>query len=244
MNSNLKKFLSFSRSERIAIIALISIITISMIAKCLIINHPSNKIEDFHNLDSIVTAQRHAIDSLKTADSIRRAERLASFSKKTSIYKGQERKPKVFREKAKEETAASTPAETAVPIIDINKADTNMLKKLPSIGTTFAKRIVNYRDQLGGFIECEQIMEVFGMDSTRYNTISPYLEIDSLASTNKLRINYLYFKEILKHPYLQYDDVKKIINHREQKGLITSWQQLLTITGDSLDPRLERYLEY
>ena len=38
MNNNVKKFLSFSRSERIAIIAIISVIIIMMVTKLLIIN--------------------------------------------------------------------------------------------------------------------------------------------------------------------------------------------------------------
>ena len=89
MNNNVKKFLSFSRSERIAIIAIISVIIIMMVIKLLIINNPTPPSEELHDLDSIITAQKHTFDSIKKADSTRKAERLAHSFNKTSKTKKQ-----------------------------------------------------------------------------------------------------------------------------------------------------------
>jgi len=78
----------------------------------------------------------------------------------------------------------------------------------------------------------------------RFNSIKDYVKIDSTFTPNKLRINSDAFKILLKHPYLEYDDVKKIVNHREQKGMIASWEQLMNVVGDAINPRLRYYIDY
>ena len=82
------------------------------------------------------------------------------------------------------------------------------------------------------------------MDTSRFNSIKDYVKIDSTFTPNKLKINTDEFKVLLKHPYLEYDDVKKIVNYREQKGMITSWEQLVKIVGDSVNPKLRYYIDY
>ena len=119
-----------------------------------------------------------------------------------------------------------------------------MLKQLPGIGSAFAKWIVNYREKLGGYCETEQLLEVYRMDTARFNRIKDYVKIDSAFVPEKLKINSDAFKVLLKHPYLEYEDVKKIVNHREQKGMIASWEQLVKIVGDSVNPKLRYYIDY
>ena len=129
-------------------------------------------------------------------------------------------------------------------VIDLNAADTTMLQQLPGIGAAYAKWIVDYREKLGGYCETEQLLEVYRMDTARFNSIKDYVKIYSTFTPNKLRINSDAFKILLKHPYLEYDDVKKIVNHREQKGMIASWEQLLNVVGDAINPRLRYYIDY
>ena len=135
-------------------------------------------------------------------------------------------------------------ASVEMTIIDINAADTTQLKQLPGIGSAFAKWIVNYREKLGGYCETEQLLEVYRMDTARFNSIKDYVKIDSTFTPNKLRINSDAFKVLLKHPYLDYEAVKKIANYREQKGMITSWEQLSKVVGDGINPKLQYYIDY
>ena len=106
-------------------------------------------------------------------------------------------------------------------IVEINAADTTELKKIKGIGSSFAKRIIKYRDMLGGFIKKEQLLEVYGIDSLKYVQIQPFIEINS-SLINKININTATIEEMGKRPYIKYKNAKSIINHRTKKGLFKS----------------------
>lgn len=251
MKDDFERFLTFTKSERIAIITILTIVVILLTTKYLLIKNPPKRTAYFHNLDSIIEAQQSQIDSLLTLDSIKKAERRASYKKQnleSSNRKTTNKKDwgNSFKREPKRKDTTHYQSFTAktIPIVDINTADTTLLKELPGIGSSFAKRIVEYRDKLGGFVETEQLLEVYGMDTVRFGGIVAYVAIDNEFKPNKLRINYDSFKVLNRHPYLEYEDVKKIVNYREQKGLLTSWGQLTEIVGDGIKPRLEKYVGF
>ena len=242
---NFKRFMTFSRSERIAIITIVSMIVIMLIVKYIIINNPPKRDYFKHDLDSIIARREKMLDSIRIADSLSKISRITKNSKVSS--KTSNKTTKQQKDTINKGFLHSAPlhyASVEMTIIDINTADTTLLKQLPRIGGAFAKWIVNYREKLGGYCETEQLLEVYRMDTIRYNAIKDYVKIDSTFTPNKLKINTDEFKILLKHPYLEYDDVKKIVNYREQKGMITSWEQLVKIVGDSVNPKLRYYIEY
>lgn len=264
MNS-FKNFMSFSRSERIAIITIVLLIIIILIIKYLIISNPPKRDYFKHDLDSIVARREMVLDSVRIADSINRVtarhneiprfardDKGSSFRAKRSVVeKSYAKQIDKTRQATNHDSVGGgflgkleMTAKETIMIIDINSADTTILKQLPAIGSSFAKWIVEYREKLGGYCEREQLLEVYRMDSVRYNGIKDYVMIDSTFTPKRLKINSESFKILLKHPYLEYEDVKKIVNHREQKGLITSWGQLETIVGDAINPKLRYYIDY
>ena len=239
---NFKRFMTFSRGERIAIITIVSMIVIMLIAKYLIIKNPPKRDYFKHDLDSIVARREAVLDSLRTADSLSRLSKASRSSKNTTTQRNtvyRTTKPVI-----QQDTIVKKSYHNAPTIINLNTADTTQFKQLPGIGSSFAKWIVSYRERLGGYCETEQLLEVYHMDSARYNEFKNFVKIDSLFIPEKLKINYETFKSLLRHPYLEYDDVKKIVNHREHKGLITSWQQLEQVLGDGANPRLKYYIDF
>lgn len=108
--------------------------------------------------------------------------------------------------------------------IELNTADTTLLKKVPGIGSGFARRIVNYRTSLGGFVKIEQLEEVWGMDTYLYSQIIPYLTLE--PKCKQLYINRASFKELLQHPYFNYKQVQAIEDIRTRKGAIRSLNRL------------------
>ena len=261
---NFKRFMTFSRGERIAIITIVSTIVIMLIAKYLIIKNPPKRDYYKHDLDSIIARREAVLDSVRRADSVAKATASSSFRAKRSVVEKSSTKGKeipryarndraVISSEAKRNREISDKLYEISPlptvgrndvVIDINTADTTLLKQLPGIGGAFAKWIVNYREKLGGYCETEQLLEVYRMDTARFNGIKNYVTIDLTFIPNKLKINTDEFKILLKHPYLEYDDVKKIVNYREQKGMITSWEQLTKVVGDGINSKLQYYIDY
>ncbi|MBR6439245.1 MAG: helix-hairpin-helix domain-containing protein [Bacteroidales bacterium] len=245
---NFKRFMTFSRGERIAIITIVSIIVIILIAKYLIISNPPKRTYFFHDLDSIIERRNAMLDSIRIADSI---EKQTAKQNQIPRYARNDRAVISSEPRAKREGNREISEISPLPavgrndvLIDINTADTTLLKQLPGIGGAYAKWIVEYREKLGGYCETEQLLEIYRMDTTRYNEFKNQVKIDSTFIPKRLRINSDTFKVLLKHPYLEFDDVKKIVNHREQKGMIASWEQLVKVVGDAINPKLQYYIDY
>ena len=83
------------------------------------------------------------------------------------------------------------------------------------------------------------------MDSTRYATVEPYIIIGDFEPT-KIDINRADFKTLVHHPYLNYEQVKRIVNQREKRGMIKNWGQLEALIKEDgeVHPLLERYVKF
>jgi len=73
-----------------------------------------------------------------------------------------------------------------------------------------SKRIIKFRDKLGGFYSIAQLDEVYGLKRPELTQIKKFLYVEDTFVPLKLQINEASFKEILSHPYLSYDEVKLI----------------------------------
>jgi len=115
--------------------------------------------------------------------------------------------------------------EVNLPMVEINSADTASLQNLKGVGVSFAGRIIKYRDLLGGFYRKEQLLEVFGMDTARYAGFAAQIEINTSLIKRK-NLNTVEFKELLKHPYLEYYLVKSIFDYKNKNGNFGSLDDL------------------
>jgi DNA uptake protein ComE-like DNA-binding protein len=128
-------------------------------------------------------------------------------------------------------------------IVGLNDADTLDLQQLTGIGPSFAKRIVKYRDLLGGFYAKEQLMEVYGMDSIKYVAIKDYVTVDP-SLVRKMNINTISIKEMIKHPYFEFYIAKSILNYRNEIGKYIDIAQIkeAKLIYDQLFTKIEPYL--
>ncbi len=110
--------------------------------------------------------------------------------------------------------------------IGLNSADTAQLKKLAGIGDVFATRIVKYREKLGGFHSKKQLLEVYGMQTSRYKKFEDQVFVDS--PVYQIEINFASQKDLQAHPYLNYDQARTIIKHRNKNGPFGSIEEILT----------------
>lgn len=126
--------------------------------------------------------------------------------------------------------------------ININEADSNALEQLRGIGMGTAKRIVKYRDRLGGFISLEQIKEIWGMDSAGYEHLLKQVYTD--AAIHKLNINNADVSTLAKHPYIGYSLAKLIVNYRLQHGKYNEPRDLFNIhvMNEKIFSKIEPYI--
>jgi len=124
--------------------------------------------------------------------------------------------------------SASTTAKSFVPfekkayvkktvIVDINTADSAQLDEIKGIGGTFAKRIIKYRERLGGFYKTEQLMEVYGLDEQKYAEIKDQISI-SRVGLKTININTAVFNDLKSNPYLSFKQINATIQYRRQHG--------------------------
>lgn len=110
-------------------------------------------------------------------------------------------------------------------IVELNSADTLDLLKIRGIGNTFARRIVGYRELLGGYYSIEQLIEVYGITPQLLDQIKENIYIDS-TRIKKLNINLIRYDDLRTHPYVNDFQAKAIIYYRSRKGSIKSLDEL------------------
>lgn len=237
--------MTFTKGERTAIIILAAVILLIIAANFFVINHKPNVNKSLHNLDSIIALHEEAVDDMKARELAEQLERETRNKKiREEREKKKYQKPKKPDFKKKEVKKENSVMKKEIHIVNLNTTDTLELMQLPEIGAFFARNIVDYREKLGGYIDKEQLLEVYGFDSVRLEIIAPFINIDSVT-IRKIRINYDDFKTILRHPYIEYEDVKKVVNHRESKGMIKDWETYLKVVErEDIDKRLRWYLEF
>ena len=138
---------------------------------------------------------------------------------------------------------ASTTRQEQLTAIEINTADTLDLMQLKGIGRVYANRIVKYRDLLGGFHSKEQLLEVYGLQQELYQTICPYISIDT-ANIKTININTADIDQLKKHPYLDYYQAKAILRYRQLGntfGTVTDLQNVTLIDNNTFE-KIKPYL--
>lgn len=236
-----KGLIVLNKGERIAVITLLSIITVFL---GISVFRPEIRISKkesiaFHNLDSLIAIHEQAKQALaQPMDN----ETVTPEQEKQQTVLSKPKTVQTTKPSPKTTPRTGKPAPAPIPILDINVADSTALIALPQIGEVMASRIHRYRNRLGGFVAMEQLFEIKGMDAARYETIKPYIVLEN-NTIQKINVNQDEFKTLLRHPYLEYEQVKAIVNHRERKGFIKDWEQLQTITGE-VNPLLEAYVCY
>lgn len=111
--------------------------------------------------------------------------------------------------------------------VELNTADSSTLTKVKGIGPYYASKIIRYRNRLGGYYALQQLKELkmtyFNVDSAAH-----FLCIDTSLIT-KRNLDSMDFKAILRHPYLEYEDVQMIFKAKQKYGQLS--YQLLKEKG-------------
>ncbi len=62
-------------------------------------------------------------------------------------------------------------------VVHINSADAGELQRLPGVGSATAQKILEYRNQIGGFSQPEQLSEVKGIGPKKWEKMRPFVAL-------------------------------------------------------------------
>lgn len=111
-------------------------------------------------------------------------------------------------------------------VLELNTCDSAALEGLPGIGPVLARRIIKYRNLIGGFAAAGQLREVYGLSDSTFNIISKRVRADS-SLVEKINLNRTDYKRLIRLPYLEKYDVTAILKFRELQGSIMSLDELI-----------------
>jgi DNA uptake protein and related DNA-binding proteins len=234
-----KDFFYFSKGERRALTLLLLVISTAFILLIL---------KDFY----ILPKQESAITKAETETNVVFPDTVSTTTAPSAPQSEQSINPttspkRKYTAKPRFTKSASTFAQKYPKgtIVELNSADTTVLKKVPGIGTAFANRIVKYRELLGGYYAVSQLREVYGIDEEKYTELAVWFEADA-SLIRQLAVNEFQFESLPRHPYLNYKQARVIIRMQERKGKLSGWEMLdlLEEFTEADKARLKPYLSF
>lgn len=123
-------------------------------------------------------------------------------------------------------------------ILDLNRADTTELKKIPGIGSGIARLIVGYRQRLGGFYQIEQLKDI----NLNTQQLQTWFCIDP-AIVRRINLNRISVDRLRSHPYINFYQAKAIVEYRKKKGSLTSLKPF-SLYEEFTETDLERISHY
>ena len=123
--------------------------------------------------------------------------------------------------------------------IELNASDTSLYKKVPGVGSYYARKIAEYGRRLGGFVSANQLDEIenFPSDSKKYFSVNA-------SGVHQMNVNRLSLNDLKRHPYINYYQAKAITDYRRLHGPLHSLNDLRLLPDFPAEAikRLEPYV--
>ncbi len=144
----------------------------------------------------------------------------------------------------KKKTYNTVNIETEKYKFDLNSCDTSDLKRIPGIKSFRANAIIKERELLGGFLNFDQLLQIYSIDTIAIFSLKKHAIIDT-SNIKKLNINSVTFKELQSHPYCGYYICKDIFEYLKIQDSIVSLKELVdnSIISQKDFNRLQYYLK-
>ncbi|MBS0011478.1 MAG: helix-hairpin-helix domain-containing protein, partial [Bacteroidales bacterium] len=130
-------------------------------------------------------------------------------------------------------------------LIDLNRADSAELEALPGIGPVLSVRIIKYRYLLGYYYSTDQLKDVYGLDDEVIEMNRHRFTCDT-KMIRKININTASYPDLLRHPYINRDQVEVIMTYRRLSGQFTDSRELISnrICTKEEAEKLRPYLQF
>ena len=101
-----------------------------------------------------------------------------------------------------------------IPKVELNAADSAALVTLRGIGPYYARKILDYRERLGGFLNKAQLLEIEGFDEERLAGFFDDVEIDT-TRCSRLDLWHTTDSILARHPYLGEKGARSITRYKK-----------------------------
>lgn len=206
----------------------------------------------------VIFFSRSEVRESAATDTLQARNRVFLDEKEDSVYRSRrEHRPPYQRQHPSRHHAilsdthslytSHPPAPTRQPLsVELNSADTTTLQLLHGIGPAFARRIVNYRERLGGFVSTAQLLEVYGFTPELLSHIAPHLRLDTTSLLRRIPVNSATLKQLIRHPYVEYYFARDLVNLRSHGVTFSSAGdlRLLPSASDTMLAKLIPYLDF
>ena len=132
-----------------------------------------------------------------------------------------------------------------IPKLELNAADSAALVTLRGIGPWYARKILDYRDRLGGFVAKEQLLEIDGIDAERYAGFSETITVDA-SRRRPLDLWHSPDSMLVRHPYLGVKGARSIVRFRavydSSRWTLADLAQECVLPAENIE-KLKKYIE-
>ncbi len=129
-------------------------------------------------------------------------------------------------------------------VTDLNMATEESLQRISGIGLVLSKRIIAFRNSLGGFLVTEQLLDVYGLKPEVAKRAMERFKVLSIPEIKKIPLNTATSQELAGLVYINHKLAKKIVHYRSSIGSFDSITQLTKIEDFPTDRinRIKLYL--
>lgn len=170
-------------------------------------NMPRKQTETFVFNPNTVTLE----DLCRLGFSAKQAEAIVNYRNKGGVFHRKEDFAKSYV--VADSVYRRLEAYIEIPLIDLNHADVAELDELPGIGEWYARKIVDYREELHGYSYKEQLMDIHKFDNEKFNALSDLVTVDEPYSYPLWTLS---ADSLKRHPYIRnYETARSIILFRD-----------------------------
>lgn len=101
-----------------------------------------------------------------------------------------------------------------IPKLELNTADSAALVALRGIGPYYARKILDYRERLGGFVDAAQLLEIEGIDADRFAGFSEDVTVDA-KRIRKIDLWHASDTVLARHPYIGAKGARSVLRYRQ-----------------------------
>lgn len=132
----------------------------------------------------------------------------------------------------------------SVVVQDLNAVTAAELRVIKGIGEVLSKRIIKFRNRLGGFLVEEQVYDVYGLPPEVGQQVLKRYKVLDPPQVTPININEASVGQLASIAYISYGLAQRIVSFRETNGPFSNFDELARIDRFPADkiPRLALYL--